>query len=101
FKDWLFVELIGVVIGGVLSAVIAKRFRFAIERGPRVADRTRMFTAFGGGALMGVGARLARGCTSGLGLTGGSLLAVGSWVFVIAAFAAAFAVAPFVRKLWV
>jgi hypothetical protein len=49
---------------------------------------------------MGVGARLARGCTSGQGLTGGSLLSVGSWIFIAAAFAAAYLVAPLVRREW-
>jgi hypothetical protein len=33
-------------------------------------------------------------------LTGGALLSVGSWTFMIAAFAAAYAVAPLARRLW-
>jgi uncharacterized membrane protein YedE/YeeE len=49
---------------------------------------------------MGVGAVLARGCTSGLGLTGGALLSVGSWLFIAAAFAAAYLVSPLMRKTW-
>jgi uncharacterized membrane protein YedE/YeeE len=49
---------------------------------------------------MGLGAVLARGCTSGQALTGGALLSVGSWLFMIAAFAAAFMVAPLVQRLW-
>jgi len=49
---------------------------------------------------MGIGAKLARGCTSGQALTGGALLSVGSWTFVIVAFAAAFLVAPLVRRQW-
>jgi uncharacterized membrane protein YedE/YeeE len=49
---------------------------------------------------MGIGAVLARGCTSGLGLTGGALLSVGSWLFIGAAFAAAYAVSPLLRKAW-
>jgi uncharacterized membrane protein YedE/YeeE len=99
-RDWLVIEVAGVFVGGLLSALAARRFRLGIERGPRVTDRTRIVTAFAGGAVMGIGAKLARGCTSGLGLTGGALLAVGSWVFVLAAFAGAFALAPFIRKLW-
>ena len=54
-----------------------------------------------GGAVMGVGAVLARGCTSGQALTGGALLSVGSWLFMGAAFAAAYAVAPIVRRAWI
>ena len=49
---------------------------------------------------MGVGAVLARGCTSGLALTGGALLSAGSWLFMMAAFAGAYVFAPFVRKAW-
>ena len=56
--------------------------------------------AFGGGAVMGLGAVLARGCTSGLALTGGALLSVGSWLFMIAAFAGAYALAPLLRRAW-
>jgi hypothetical protein len=38
---------------------------------------------------MGLGARLAYGCTSGLGLTGGALLATGAWIFIPVAFGTA------------
>ena len=48
----------------------------------------------------GLGAVLARGCTSGQALTGGALLSVGSWIFVLGAFAAAYTVAPLVRRVW-
>lgn len=98
--DWLVVELIGVTIGGFASAFFAGRLRRAVERGPRISDRTRLGLAFTGGSVMGVGAVLARGCTSGQALTGGALLSVGSWVFVGAAFAAAYAVAPLIRRAW-
>ncbi len=49
---------------------------------------------------MGLGAVIARGCTSGLALTGGALLSVGSWLFIAAAFAAAYLVAPLMRRNW-
>lgn len=98
--DWLAVELIGVTIGGFLSALLAGRLKRAIERGPRISDRSRMRNALVGGAIMGVGAVLARGCTSGQALTGGAMLSVGSWLFVGAAFAAAYAFAPLLRKAW-
>ena len=38
---------------------------------------------------MGLGARLAYGCTSGLALSGGALLATGAWLFIPVAFATA------------
>jgi hypothetical protein len=99
-QDWLVYEILGVLIGGFLSAKLARRVRFATDRGPHMGGRSRLLLAFGGGAVMGVGAKLARGCTSGLGLTGGATLSVGSWLFVLSAFAAAYAVAPLVRREW-
>ena len=53
-----------------------------------------------GGILMGFGAKLARGCTSGQALTGGALLAAGSWIFIATCFASGYLVAPVVRRLW-
>lgn len=99
-KDWLVIEIIGVTLGGLASAVMAGRFRFAIERGPRSSDRQRLLYAFGGGAVMGIGAKLARGCTSGQALTGGALLSVGSWLFIVGAFAAGYLAAPLFRRQW-
>ena len=69
WRAWLLFEIVGVVIGGFLSAKLAGRFQRVVEKGPRVTDRTRLTMAFGGGALMGLGAVLARGCTSGQALT--------------------------------
>jgi uncharacterized protein len=99
-RDWLVFELAGVILGGFLSGLQARRIRAATERGPHVSRPGRIALAFGGGLLMGVGAKLARGCTSGLGLTGGATLSVGSWLFIGAAFAAAYAVAPILRRTW-
>jgi uncharacterized membrane protein YedE/YeeE len=100
WRDWLLIEIIGVAIGGFLSALVAGRLRVAIERGPRFSGRARLTTAFLAGALMGLGAVLARGCTSGQALTGGALLSVGSWSFILGAFASAYLTAPFVRRIW-
>lgn len=98
--DWLVIELIGVTIGGFLSAFVAGRLRVAIEKGPRISDGSRLRFAFIGGGVMGLGAVLARGCTSGQALTGGALLSVGSWLFIGAAFAAAYIAAPLLRRAW-
>jgi uncharacterized protein len=97
---WLLLEIAGVVIGGFVSAWWSGRLRLTTESGPRASSQVRLATAFGGGAVMGLGAVLARGCTSGQALTGGALLSVGSWTFMLAAFAAAFTVAPMARRLW-
>jgi len=98
--DWIVVEMLGVLLGGWASAALARRLRFAVERGPRVGVGERLAFAVTGGAVMGAGAVLARGCTSGQALTGGALLSVGSWVFVAGAFGAAYAAAYLLRRVW-
>jgi uncharacterized membrane protein YedE/YeeE len=98
--DWLVLELVGVTLGGFLSALLAGRFRIAVDKGPRISTRGRIAFALAGGCLMGVGAKLARGCTSGQAITGGALLSVGSWLFIVTAFAAGYLVAPLIRKAW-
>jgi len=99
-KDWLVIEVVGVIVGGFLSGVLAGRFRWGVEKGPRISTRGRLLYAFGGGAIMGFATRVARGCTSGQALTGGAMLSVGSWVFMIAIFAGAYATARLVKRQW-
>ena len=100
WMDWLLFEIAGVALGGFLSALAAGRLRAEVERGPRLGRGARLLYAFAGGAVMGLGAVLARGCTSGLALTGGALLSVGSWVFMGGAFAAAYLLAPALKRAW-
>jgi uncharacterized membrane protein YedE/YeeE len=98
--DWLVWQLIGVAVGAFVAAWRGGRLRWTTDRGPRVGPRERVGWAVMGGALMGVGARFARGCTSGQALSGGALLSAGSWLFIVTAFAAAYACAPMARRLW-
>ena len=100
WRQWVVLEVLGIFAGGFLSAAFAGRLRRAVDRGEGVTVPSRLIRAAGGGALMGVGAVLARGCTSGLALSGGALLSVGSWAFMLCAFAAGFAAAPIVRHSW-
>jgi len=97
---WLVFEIAGVIAGGFVSAAFAGRLRREVERGPRSSSRARLACAFGGGAAMGIGAGLARGCTSGLALSGGALLSVGAWAFMIAMFAVALLLSPLMRWEW-
>ena len=99
-KSWLVFQVIGLFAGGLISGALAGRVKKTIERGPSISNRKRLLLAFGGGALMGIGAKLARGCTSGQALTGGALLGVGSWAFMLSVFAGAYAAAWFVRRQW-
>jgi uncharacterized membrane protein YedE/YeeE len=90
----------GTLVGGLASGLVGRRVRLELRKGPSVTTATRVVTALVGGALMGYGARLARGCTSGQALSGGAVLSVGSWAFAFAVFAGAYALAWFVRRLW-
>lgn len=99
-KAWLVFEVAGVFVGALLSGLLARRVRLTIERGPRVSNGARLALAFLGGGLMAVGAHLARGCTSGQALTGGALLNLGSWAFMLCVFAGAYAAAAFLRREW-
>ncbi|HLZ74078.1 YeeE/YedE thiosulfate transporter family protein [Phenylobacterium sp.] len=100
WSAWIVLEIAGVIVGGAVSARLAGRFATRIETGPRLSKPTRLATATAGGMIMGLGAVLARGCTSGQALSGGALLSVGSWAFMIAVFIAGYAAAPLCRRLW-
>jgi hypothetical protein len=99
-KDWMVFQFAGLFLGGLVGALTAGRLKFEVERGPRATARARLWLAFAGGAITGVAARLARGCTSGQALSGGAELSLGSWAFMMAVFAAAFALAALVRRQW-
>jgi len=99
-KDWLVFEVLGVFVGGFISGTLAHRVTKVVERGPRISVQGRLMFAFAGGGLMGIGAKLARGCTSGQALTGGALFNVGSWAFMLMVFGGAYAAAYFVRRQW-
>ncbi len=99
-KAWLVFEVTGVVVGALLSGLLAGRVKRVIEKGPRASNGSRLSLAFLGGLLMAVGADLARGCTSGQALTGGALLNAGSWAFMMCVFGGAYGAARFVRRQW-
>jgi uncharacterized membrane protein YedE/YeeE len=91
---------LGVIAGGFTSGWLAGRVKVETLKGPQIDNRTRWSMALLGGALMGIGARFARGCTSGQALSGGAVLSVGSWAFMIMVFAGAYMLAYPLRKLW-
>lgn len=98
--NWIVYLTAGTILGGVISGLFGRRMKFETNKGPRISNTTRWIMAFAGGALMGYGARLARGCTSGQALSGGAVLSVGSWAFMFAVFAGAYALAYFLRRFW-
>lgn len=90
--DWEWMVVLGVFLGSFASSKLSGdrnepripplwRSRFGPSLGARLA------AAFVGGAVMMFGARLARGCTSGHGITGALQFAVSSWIFIGLAFA--------------
>jgi uncharacterized membrane protein YedE/YeeE len=100
WNEWLVVEIAGVFVGGWASAAFARRLGVTVERGAHVSVAQRLARAGAGGLVMGVGSVLARGCTSGQALTGGALLSVGSWLFMLGAFGAAYLAAWLMRSAW-
>ena len=99
-NTWMVFEVIGVLLGGTIAVITARRFRPGVGRGPTAGVGLRLALALGGGALAGIGTRFAMGCTSGQALSGGATMAVGSWVFMMVVFATAFSAALLVRREW-
>lgn len=97
---WITWEVIGVLLGGLIGSLSSGRFRAGIEKGRGITLSRRLAFAFAGGILVGIGSRFARGCTSGLGLSGGATLAVAGFVFLIFFFAAGFLTMRFMRRAW-
>jgi hypothetical protein len=98
--NWLVYELLGVILGGLVAAYTSGRLKREILRGPRLSGAGRLALALAGGLLMGLAAKVTRGCASGQALTGGALLSVGSWVFFLSFFAGGYGLAFFVRREW-
>ncbi|MBU1921234.1 YeeE/YedE family protein [bacterium] len=100
-KSWLVFEVVGVILGAFVSGLVSNRLKVVTEAGPRVAKRRRWMLAIIGGALFGIGAQFARGCTSGAALSGMAVLSTAGFVTMMAIFGTGYAVAYFFRKLWI
>ena len=99
-KSWLVFEILGVIIGGFASGLISGRMKLRTEKGPSITNKTRLIAALIGGAFFGYGATLGRGCTSGAALSGMAVLSLHGFIVMLAIFGTAYALAYFVRKLW-
>jgi uncharacterized membrane protein YedE/YeeE len=97
---YLVFMFVGTFLGGLFSAVLARRVKVSVERGRATSAKRRLVYALIGGVLVGYASRLAGGCTSGQALTGGALLMNGSLVFLVCVFAGGYAAAWFVRRQW-
>lgn len=90
--DWQMALDFALILGAFLAAWLSGTFAtsrvptlWASRFGPSVAKRYA--AAFVGGIILIFGARMAGGCTSGHGISGGLQLAVSSWTFFISMFA--------------
>ncbi len=98
--NWNLFLIVGVFLGALLGVLFSGNFEVLFDKGKTMSVGARLLTAFSGGVLIGFASRLARGCTSGVALTGGAQLALSGWVFVISMFAAGFLFAAMFRRLW-
>ncbi len=86
--DWQWMLVVGIIAGSLISALLSGDFR--LQWVPSLwADAfggnplLRVIVALVGGVLIGFGARLADGCTSGHGISGTLQLAVSSWISAV------------------
>lgn len=100
-KNWLTIELLGLVTGGFISGAISKRLKLQVEKSPNISVTRRLVFAFFGGVFFVYGAQLARGCTSGAALSGMAVLSLAGFVTMMAIFGSAYVFAWFFRKNWI
>lgn len=96
-SSWISWQVLGVALGAVVSAFWAGRLRVQWDGERSIGRARRMATALIGGVLAGFGARVAAGCTSGLGLSGAATLSIAAFVFLAVFFVAGLLVTRLVR----
>ncbi|MBX3686839.1 MAG: YeeE/YedE family protein [Rhodocyclaceae bacterium] len=87
-SSWITWQVIGVALGALAASWSAGRFRLRVDGTHSFSGPMRSAMALLGGLLAGFGARVAAGCTSGVGLSGTATLGVAGFVFLGAFFAA-------------
>lgn len=85
------------VIGGMVAAFMAGRFKVQLDGKRSIGSTQRVIKALLGGVLAGFGARVAGGCTSGLGLSGAAVFGISAFVFLGLFFVTGLIVSRFVR----
>ena len=98
---WLVFEILGVLAGAFLAGAIGGRLKLKVEHSPKIKRNTRLYAAFGGGLLFGIGAQFGKGCTSGAALSGSAAQGTSGFLVMIGIFGTAYLLAYFVRKLWI
>lgn len=100
-NNWLVFEAIGVLLGAFLSGAFTGRIKLKVEHSPKITSKRRLVFALIGGTLFGLGAQIARGCTSGAALSGMAVLATGGFITMLSIFGTGYIVAYFFRKNWI
>jgi uncharacterized membrane protein YedE/YeeE len=100
-NNWLVFETLGIIVGAFLSGALNGRIGFRVQHSPKITVRRRLIFALIGGLLFGLGAQIARGCTSGAALSGIAVLSVGGFITMLAIFGAGYLFAYFLRKNWI
>lgn len=95
---WISWQVLGVALGALLSAWLAGRMKLQMDGRRFLGGAKRPFTALFGGILAGVGARIAAGCTSGMGLSGTATLALAGFVFLITFFSVGLIASRFMHE---
>jgi uncharacterized membrane protein YedE/YeeE len=95
---WITWQVLGVAIGALLSAFLAKRIHFQLAGKKFLGGSKRPMTALFGGILAGFGARVAAGCTSGLGLSGAAVLSLAGFTFLGTFFAVGLLASRFLKE---
>jgi uncharacterized membrane protein YedE/YeeE len=100
-NNWLVFEALGVLLGAFLSGALTGRIKLRTQHSPKITKKRRLVFALIGGILFGLGAQIARGCTSGAALSGISVLATGGFITMVAIFGTGYLAAYFFRKNWI
>jgi uncharacterized membrane protein YedE/YeeE len=101
---WGVVLLVGIFFGGMLGAISSKTWKISLNDdaqwrrifGPQVWKR--WVIAFLGAIVLQYGAGIAGGCTSGLAISGGMLLAPAAFLFIGGMFASGIVTALLVYR---
>jgi uncharacterized membrane protein YedE/YeeE len=99
-SSWITWQVVGVAIGALIAAIVSGSFRVQVDGARRASTLGRVLLAVTGGIASGFGARLAAGCTSGMGLSGSATLAVAGFVFLGGFFVMGIIASLLIKRVW-